>query len=290
MTDPFDSGKDLVFKSMSTTGTKLYLNSSPGASKSTSVYLSDSLDYTKNPGCHWKCSLQSVGVYFLQCKTPHGEKTYLDSSSKAPRDESVYLNDASAGSGSHWSPIKLLDDGYSLESSTSGLKHFMHANPTGSKEDSVYLVDNSGAIETHWMVGVDYYNESDVQRIIHGVYPSLTINFYQEEDYGSLEYEAMYDIWKNSKVDDYKYKPSKFDYNDYAVCMKTEVSKYSYNQKLPTDKGSLCGIIWGKDAKEPKQAYAFNFTIDPFENLVLFDPFLGQQIGYDEYIPSFCMV
>ena len=95
---------------------------------------------------------------------------------------------------------------------------------------------------------------------------------------------------KNSKVDDYKYKPSKFDYDDYAICMKMEVSKYSCNQKLPKDKGSLCGIIWGKEVKELKQAYAFNFIIDPFENLILFDPFLGRQIGYDEYIPSFCMV
>ena len=177
MTSPFDTGKDLVFKSMSTVGSKLYLNSSPGAGKTTSVYLSDSLDYTKNPGCHWKCTFLSPDLYLLQCKTSHAheKKNYLDSSGAAARDESVYLMDASAGSGSHWTPTKLPDDGYSLKSyTTSGSNRFVYANPTGSKEDSVYLVENSGPIETHWMVRVDYYNEADVNRIIHGVYPSLT--------------------------------------------------------------------------------------------------------------------
>ena len=35
---------------------------------------------------------------------------------------------------------------------------------------------------------------------------------------------------------------------------------------------------------------ALNFTIDPFENLILFDPQSGEKIANKEFIPSFCMV
>ena len=79
----------------------------------------------------------------------------------------------------------------------------------------------------------------------------------------------------------------KFDCDDFAVCMKGEVSKYSYNQTRPTDMGSLCGIMWGRNGTID---HAFNFTIDPFLNLILFEPRNGQQIDHDEYVPYLCVV
>ena len=167
----------------------------------------------------------------------------------------------------------------------------MNSNPaSNTREDSVYLVENSDPIGTHWTVGVDYYTGTEVERIIHGVYPGVVINFYQSDlNYGSLQldYNLLYDIWDISKLGDYRWTQHKFDCDDFAVCLKGEVSKYSYNQRLPDDKGSLCGIMWERNARG---AHAFNFTIDPFENLILFEPQNGQQIAHAEYTPYFCIV
>ena len=66
------------------------------------------------------------------------------------------------------------NDCFSLQS-----VHFMDSNPTASKEDSVYLADGSEPIGTHWKVGVDYYNDTEVEDIIHKVCPSAVVNKYE---------------------------------------------------------------------------------------------------------------
>ena len=79
---------------------KHYLNSSPRASKSTFVYLNDSIDFTKNPGCHWKYVKQGLGngtYCMLSYPWTETSKCYLDSTTLASKDESVYLADSSAG-------------------------------------------------------------------------------------------------------------------------------------------------------------------------------------------------
>ena len=75
----------------------------------------------------------------------------------------------------------------------------------------------------------------------------------------------------------------------FAVCLKAEVAKYSYKQKFPGEWGCLCGIMWGIDSQ--KVIAAFNFTIDPFRNLILFDPVKGEKIDHAKY-PSldFCVL
>ena len=291
MGSPFDSGKTIVFKSMSTAGSKRYIDSNPDASKSGSVYLIESMDFGRHPGAHWTPSRQADGSYRLQTVSTHGgsNKRYLDSSSAATTNESVYLKDDSAGGGSKWTPTRLADGSYSMESqTTSGPKRFMSGNPTASTAASVTQVENSNSVGAHWMVGVDYYTGAEVERIIHAVYPGVAINFYQADPkYGSLDYDLLRGIWNDSGLGNYRWTEHKFDCDDFAVCLKAEASKHSYNQSLPDDKGSLCGIMWGRNARG---AHAFNFTIDPFENLILFEPQDGRDIAHNEYTPYFCMV
>ena len=284
-----DPEKTIVLKSMSTSGSKRYLNSSGGADKSESVYLSDSIDYTHNPGCHWKRTQLDDGSFHFESQTPSGNKRLLDSSAAARRNESVYLEDNSAGMGSHWTYTQLPDGSYSLESQTpSGPKRFMDSGPTGSKENSVYLAENTNPIGTHWMIGVDYFTSTEVKSIIRDIYPTETIYFYMPDpNYGSLDYDLLHRIWRNSNLGRLQPIEQKFDSYDFAVCMKGEISKYSYNQTRPTDMGSLCGIIWGRKGIEN---HAFNFTVDPFSNLILFEPETGQQIDHDEYVPFLCLV
>ena len=292
MGSPFDSGKTLVFKSMSTAGSRRYLDSNPDESQSRSVYLIESMDFSAHPGSHWECNRQSDGSYRLTTVSTQGgsNRRILDSSSAAITNESTFLNTTSAGNGSFWTPTLLADDSYSLQSQTpSGPKRFMNANPTASQEASVYQVENSGPIGVHWMVGVDYYTQGEVERIIRDVYPGVAINFYQSDgSYGSLDYDLLHGIWNNSGLANYQWKAEKFDCDDFAICMKAEASKYSYNQTLPNNKGSLCGIMWGQNAAGTHHAY--NFTIDPFGKLILLEPQNGQQMAHNDYNPYLCVV
>lgn len=283
---PFDSKKTLVFKTKSTAGSNHYLNSSPSESKDKSVFMSSSIDFGRHPGCHWECE-KLDGSYHLKTVSDSTENRYLDSSGAAPSTETVYLKDDSAGGGSHWIPTPLPDGSYSLQSKTSsGTKHFMSCNPEANKQDRVYLVENCDPIAAHWMVGVDYYTFKEIEQIFNHAFPKLTIRFHQsEQHYGSLDYNLLYGIWNDSKLANYEGKKEKFDDDDFAVCMKAEVSKYSYNQSRPTDKGSLCGIVW-----EATHTRTLNFTIDPFGNLIFFDPQAGEQIAQNKYTPYFCLV
>lgn len=292
MGSPFDSGKTLVFKSMSTAGSRRYLNSwAAYNTRSNAVYLEDSMDFTKHPGCHWEAEKLDDGTYSLKSMSTSSNRRYLDSWAASPNTgDSIYLDNDNSGGGSHWRPTQLPDDSYSLQSqSPSGPKRYLNSNPAyNNRGQSVYLVENTNSVGTHWMVGVDYYSGKEVERIIYGVYPDITIKFYQADPkYGSLDYDLLFDIWKDSGLGNYRWKANKFDCDDFAVCLKGEVAKYSYKQVRPDDKGSLCGIMWGRNARG---AHAFNFTIDPFKNLILFEPQNGKQMAPDAYTPYFCVV
>ena len=286
MESPFDSKKTLVFKTKSAAGSNHYLNSSPSESKDKSVFMSSSIDFGRHPGCYWECKKLDDGSYRLKTVSDSTENRYLDSSGAAPFTETIYLKDDSAGGGSHWIPTPFPDGSYSLQSkTTSGTKRFMSCNPKANKQDMVYLVENCDPLAAHWMVGVDYYTVKEIKQICNHAFPNLSIMFHQsEKHYGSLDYNLLYSIWNDSKLANYEEKKEKFDDDDFAVCMKAEVSKYSYNQSKPTDKGSLCGIIW-----EATHTRTLNFTIDPFGNLILFDPQAGEQIAQNKYKPNFCL-
>ena len=292
MASILDSRRTFVFKSMSTAGPKRYLNSSPDDSLNRSVYLSESMDFTTHPGTHWETIIQAPGVYRLKTMSARGgsDKRILDSSSAAPKNESVFLNTDSAGDGSLWAPTKLADGIYQLESRTpSGQKRYLSADVTASQEASVFLEQNSDAIELQWMIGMDYYVNAEIEHIITAIYPGLQIAFYNmDREYGTLDYDILLGIWNDSGLGNYQIAREKFDGDDYAICMKAAVAKYSYNQTLPADKGSLCGIIWGRNASG--EGDAINFTIDPFKSLILFDPRTSQQLGHNDYTPFFCLM
>ena len=286
---PFELGRTLVFKTMSTSGSKRYLNSSASAERSRSVYLSDSIDFNENPGCHWKSIKLDNNFFHFESQSTSGERIYLDSSTIAPSNISVYLYDESAGDGSQWKPTALGDDSYSLESKTpSGPKRFMNSSPSGSTEASVYMETSTHPIGTHWMMGMDYFTSTEIEDHIRANYPGIVINIYMSDpDYGSLDFDLLHGIWFNSHLGSYHPTEHKFDCDDFAAVMKAEVSKYSYHQTKPTNRGSLCGIIWGRNALI---SHAYNFTVDPFLNLILFEPRNGELIDLNEYVPYLCVV
>lgn len=286
MGSPFDSGKALMFKSKSTAGSKRYLNGDPSQPSATTVFLKDFLE--SDDACYWECNKQTDGTYRLKIQSTE-DKCYLDSSAVNPTDQSVYLSNVNAGGGSYWTPTQLSDGAYSMKShTTSGPKCFMSADPSAALEASVYLVDECSSAATQWQVGMALFTSTEVENIICKKYPDLSIKFYQADPtYGSLEYCLLLDIWKEAGLSPYQFSKDKFDSDDYAICLKAEVAKYSYN-KSSLSKGLLCGIMWGKNNQGAQ--HAFNFTIDPFGQLILFEPQNGQQISHNEYTPYFCMV
>ena len=79
MVSPFKTGNGLVFQSdKSTVGHNWYLNSSPNAGKSTSVYLSDKRDFRINPGCYWLIyETLSDGIRLKRCPRVQADSTLI---------------------------------------------------------------------------------------------------------------------------------------------------------------------------------------------------------------------
>ena len=287
MVSPFKTGNGVALQTaVSTADTAYYLDSSTSAGKIVSVYLSDSRDFETHPGCYWDLNVLSNNRIRLIAAQTGILRYALDSSAGAERDFMVYLGEApTAGAGSHWLPTRLDDDTYSVKcDSPSGLKQFLCADPSSSKKDSVYLVQTSTSPDTHWNILLTHYTRESMQSIICAVYPSVPISSCETNGkYGSLEYDRLHGIWKDTQLGDNQITP------DLAVYLKAEVYKHSSNSNSPwpNDKGSLCGIIWGSIGGKTR---ALNFTIDPFQNLILFDPQNGQKIVHNEFTPTFCMV
>lgn len=295
MGSPFDSGKTLIFKSMSDSGPKRYLNSWPASdSPTTSVYLSDSTNYNSFIGTHWEVNRLSTGIYSLRTQSTSGSKRYLNSWPAAPSvEETVYLTENVSGNiGTNWEPQEQADGSYTLKSqSTSGSKRYLNSWPSSdSVETTVYLSDNTDPdknIGTHWMVGVDWYTAREVQDILQNKYPGVQIKFYPgDRKYVQMEYSTLKSIWDSSGLKNYNYTVAKFDCDDFAVCYKAAVSKWCYGEETPANTACLCGIIWGNDGKD---AHAFNFSVDAFGNLVLLEPQTGGTIALDKWTPYLCM-
>ena len=288
MVSPFKTGNGIVLQTdESTVYHSWYLDSSPGAGKSTSVYLSDSMDFRTHRGCYWQLYALSNNTIRLRTVSP-GSKQYLDSSAGAPKQDAVYLKDSSAGGGSHWTPTIQPDGTYTFKSETpSGPNQIMYADPTASKENQVFLTKTGETPNAHWIILVTHYTGESVQSIICAAYPSVPISSCETNaKYGSLDYDRLLSTWKNTQLGNNQITPNA---GDFAVCLKAEVYKQSYDSDspFPDDKGSLCGIMWGSIGGKLR---ALNFIIDPFQNLILFDPQNGQKIENNEFTPTYCMV
>jgi len=56
--------------------------------------------------------------------------------------------------------------------------------------------------------------------------------------------------------------------------------KCSHDQSKPDKRGSLCGIVYGRNTKGH---HAYNYTDNLFGELILFEPQDGSIIHHDEY-------
>ena len=289
--DPFESGKTLVFMCMDDSSTNRYLDSSPSLdNRKDQVFLRQSTDYTNHSGTHWAVEKLGGGLYQFVSESTSSNRRYLDSSPNANQNVSVFLKDSGAGSGSKWEPNLQADGSYTLQcQNTSNNKRYLFGNPRyNDRGDAVYLTDNNNAVGSHWKVGVDYFTNHEVGRIVENAYPSLNIHIFKADpSYGTLDYYLLKTIWDSTKLGDYDYKNQKFDCDDFAVCMKDAVSKYSHDQTKPDNRGSLCGIMYGRNAQG---LHAYNYTVDPFGELILFEPQDGTIMRHDEYAPYFCMM
>ena len=279
---PFKTGHGIVLQVYESNH---YLDSDVNTEvKRQSVFIND----TKGTGSYWDVIVLSNHRIRLRAVVSRVKKRFLDSSGGAPRNYQVYLGHQEAGDGSHWLPYRFPGSDYSFKCDTpSGKGRYLCADPTASKENSIYLAETNVTADTHWNILLTHYTGDSVQIIISAVYPSVPISSCEPNaTHGSLEYDRLHSIWKDIQLDDNQITPRA---NDFAVCLKAEVYKHSYDSDSPwpNDKGSLCGIMWGSIGGK---MCALNFTIDPFQNIILFDSQNGQKIATDKFTPTFCMV
>ena len=84
---------------------------------------------------------------------------------------------------------------------------------------------------------------------MENAYPSLNINRFKADSlYGTLDYHLLKTIWDSHQhwvnmTTNY----TSFDCDDFAFCMKDVVSKYSHDQTKPDNRGSLGGIMCGRN-------------------------------------------
>ena len=278
---PFKTGQGLILQAYKS---NQYLDSNVNAVKSKSVFLNDNI----GPGSHWEVIVIPFGRICFRTVTTSVKKHLIDSSAAADRNVAVYLGDEESGAGSHWSPYRFSGIDYSFKcDSPSGKRQYLCYDPTASQEDSVYLEESNATANAHWNILVTHYIGDSVHTIISAAYPSVPISSCEPNStYGSLEYDRLHSIWKDTQLGDNQMTPIA---NNFTVCLKAEVYKHSYDSDSPwpNDKGSICGIMWGSIGGK---MCALNFTIDPFQNLILFDSQNGQKIATDKFIPTFCMV
>jgi len=289
--NPFESGKTLVFQSANTSTSNRFMDSDPNEDdRKKQVWLRSSSDYSNHPGTHWAVEKVSSGIYRFISETTSSNRRYLDSNPTVEHYESVYLKDSSAGPGSRWDPKLQANGSYTLQcQNTSNERRYLNGNPSHPSNDrskAIYLLEDNTKDRSHWNVGVDYFSGREVEKIVQDVYPHTIIIYYDSDlVYGTLFYEQLKDIWDKSGLANYAWKQHKYDDDDFAFSYKAEVSRYSYNQTRPTDKGSLCGVMWGKSSTGD---HAYNFSINPYGELLLIEPQFGTLIPHDKYVPYYC--
>ena len=292
MVSPFKTGNGLILESTIYTPETWYLEAFPTAGRSLSVSLSHN-GLGLRPGVYWEVTALLNNRISLRTVDKSTARRYLDSSGAASPKDSVYLDENSKGSGSHWVPTQghwtpTKVHAYTFRSDTpSGVNRFLDGSPRDDPNIKVTLVESAELQSTEWRILLTHCTGETVQSIISATYPSVPISSFEPKaTYGSLEYDRLHSIWKNTELGNNQIMPHP---NDFAVCLKTEIYKHSNNpdSPWPNDKGSLCGIMWGSIGGK---MCAVNFTIDPFLKLILFDPQNGQEIATDKYTPTLCMV
>ena len=288
MTSPFDSGKTLVFKAFSqfsNSGDKRYLGAWALRHNGPTVYLSKSLDLTSNMGCHWEAKKVDDNVCTLKTMSAGNDKPcYLaDLGGRNPN-----LSNNPDDTACHWRVDQDSNGTYRIQCEST--RNYLDSRP---EDGTVTLPGMAEAVAIgSWEVGVDYYTGREIKKIMNETYPNLNVQYYADLHYMALDLEGLQNIWKNESTLDqsclgsYRWKHERFDCDDFAVCLKAQVAKYSYNQSFGKG-GSLCGIVWGRN---DYSAHAFNFTVDQFGKLILFEPQTGYTIDTNAWNPYFCMV
>ena len=133
---------------------------------------------------------------------------------------------------------------------------------------------------------MDYFTGKEVEKIVQDAYPHTTINCYDADlIYGTLFYEQLKDTWDKSGLSNYAWKQHK-DNDDFAFSYKAVVSRYSHNQTRPSDKGSLGGVMWGRNNSGD---HAYNLSINPYGELLLIEPQFGTLIPHGRYHPYYIL-
>ena len=140
------------------------------------------------------------------------------------------------------------------------------------------------------------YNEIEVK--LRQTFPSLQnvqLAPLADPSYRSLDLPTMQSIWRNSFMGKGTplYSLNNFDCDDFAYCMKAEVSHYSQKNPGPAQPGGqkdgyLCGVFYST-ATTGNAAHAYNFYITASGEIKLFEPQSGTEMNSGYWRPYFAM-
>ncbi len=143
---------------------------------------------------------------------------------------------------------------------------------------------------TRWKLGIlRELSSVDVRRIITQHFPNLNIHCFKVHGYyiyKKVEYGTLRHIWEQSDKSFSKYCSG----NDIACGFKMTVFDWFYandDQNWLGNDPPFCGIMWG--TVSDKDIQAVNFTINVFDEMVLFDPSTGESISPNDWKPTLCM-
>ena len=134
--------------------------------------------------------------------------------------------------------------------------------------------------------------QADMLELLKQEWPDSTFDHCtvrQGDDYFEVLTESKAkSIWEDSGLNDYKYKESIFDCDDFALCYKAQAAKASYNNPNPSGAYAV-GVIWGDPPVKGDCGHAVNVFVDFDGSIKILEPQNGTVIeGKDwKYKPIF---
>lgn len=297
--DPFVTGKPVIFTCLWTDQSYAhrYLD---GNTYNCGVWMAPSTDSQIYSGTRWRpIPLEGRNEYAFECLGAHRNPScvYLDGNTYTGRVALAPSTDIENYSGTHWRVVFLSTPG---QVGVFGLECLgTHKNPNwvylkGYPDGGVGLVPAIGDRQsgTRWAVSLcrPEYLPDSIKKVIKKHYPNLpdsSISFYVLDGrlYYPLDLTKLWNIWRDSGVGTTRFDAQAYDSADYAMALKAEVAKWSY-QNAESRYAYLCGIMYGRKGST---RYAFNFTLGHDRKLVLFDPRNGEPISPETWDVYFCL-
>lgn len=159
-----------------------------------------------------------------------------------------------------------------------------------TSDDKLYMSNENNNNKSLWKISFYIITSDSLENIIRNYYTRTTFDLFSvDKKYHLLTIDEVNKVYIDSNLNtQYRYKSEKFDCDDFAICLKAEVSKWMYTKDLTSKDGSeitagaAFGIIFGENTEG---RHAYNFFITPNLEIKIIEPQNGSYILLNKYRP-----